>query len=205
MKYYNGLIIHEDGTILTAHDLKEVKQVIANYKHTSPKLYADWYDKNGKHKRKGWSNLVAEAFSPDDKPYAVKHINGDFMDCRLENLKSYTKSEAMKLCGESWGRTLPLCPKCKKRKLTRQSGKVCHVCIKKQNSKVKTKRRITKRANELKSIDHAELTNRQKEVLDLRNQGLTQEQIGSRLKITRQAVAYHLSNIKKITALRGDK
>jgi RNA polymerase sigma factor (sigma-70 family) len=54
-----------------------------------------------------------------------------------------------------------------------------------------------RKRNRLKVLRSADLTERQREVLSLSLAGLSQELIGERLGITRQAVAKHLNQAKK--------
>jgi len=164
----NGVKVPVRITICTVHGRE--------YGHFS-------YYENHKQKHIYHHKAIAEAFllNPNNYPL-VRFKDGDSLNVCVDNLEWCTpKQRANKDIG-----------KCACGSRTRAERSICRKC---ENAKTQKIRKGIRQANKvlniqqgLEGINESSLTPRQLEVVRIRRNGLTYEQIGKELGITRQGV-----------------
>ncbi len=181
---------------------------------------------NGKQRHYYVHRLMAEAFIPNplNKPQ-INHIDGNGLNNSIDNLEWVTASENIQHAHANglMDRVNKFGKKCINcRELTLSKSKICVPCQRELQSKTIQAARKIKITQKYESIDHDNLLDRQKEILRLRKEHYTFEEIGKKLGASKQAVekslnlAFHrdkkmkdkkrkLSEGNKLSAIRIEK
>lgn len=137
--------------------------------------------KDGKQKCFYVHRLVAEAFipNPENLP-AISHIDGNPGNNRVENLQwctrglisPYANAKPCKVCGD----------------LTRAKDEICPACKLDLKREAKQSDKLAAVRDEMKLIDKTVLSSVQKKIVEMRVSGLTLNEIGQVLGVSKQCI-----------------
>ena len=155
--------------------------------------------RNGKRQIYYVHRLVASAFisNPYQKPY-VNHIDGNPANNNVNNLEWVTNSENLKHAYDNFF-VKHKCLYCGR--LTRSKSKTCHTCqcrIRyRKNAEIAKKNKRENLNEKVFSIDFSNLTDKQKDLLELKLNGFNQSDIARMYGISRQAISVEFKKIFK--------
>lgn len=192
------LEVFEDGTIYRIK--KDNSKEIVKQSKVNNRMAVSIYE-NGKQKHLYVHRLVAEAFLPNEekKPY-VHHRDGDLQNNHVSNLEWITKQEQVaqaipktlkarekicKTCGEITYSRDGICPGCKREKLEIE---------RREKAEVKAHIKEKEVFDALKNINLSTLTENQRRIVTLRMEGLTLNQIGELMHVSKQRVDQVIGN-----------
>lgn len=168
------LIVQEVKTI-------EKKRKVAHYT-ADKKQYHVYVDR-----------LVAQAFIPGETKYGVTHIDGNSLNCKLENLRWRTKKDTQTVLKNNLYQ-FPKCVVCHKHG-TKDPQSVCSSCLIAFARGRKNSKALKKRKNELSKLYSLDLNEEQKKIINMRIQGMTLQQIANDFGMTREGVRIKMKTL----------